>query len=79
MDKELLKKVRAKLTHGDRVSIAREAHVAPSTVLFWLEGKCQPLPKNEEKMIAATQKILSAKVERMKRGNEVFRELLTQL
>ena len=79
MDKELLKKVRAKLTFGDRTAIAREAHVSPSTVLFWLEGKCQPLPRNEEKLIAATQKILSAKVERMKRGNEVFREILTEL
>ena len=68
-----------KLTRGDSVAIAHEAHVSPSTVIFWLEGRNQTRPQNEEKLINAVQKVLTAKAERAKRGNEAIKALLTQL
>ena len=79
MDKELLKQLKNKLTRGDSVAIAHEAHVSPSTVIFWLAGRNQPRPQNEEKLINAVQKVLTAKAERAKRGNETIKALLTQL
>ncbi len=79
MDKELLKQLKNKLTRGDSVAIAREAHVSPSTVIFWLEGRNQPRPQNEEKLLNAVQKVLSAKADRLKRGNETIKTLLSQL